>query len=182
MADLWTSADDEVPLRSFPADFRALIADLESAYKLGHRSAVAVTLRVYDDFLAWAEQEKPDWDRYAWDGTKALVEQGRLPRSAMRDYDNPDLAQAKATRDEWRRLGFDRYVDQIALSLAAGNSVPPLVAVRGRPVDGRHRALAAARLGLAEAPVVDLWPVGQAGARKTARQLDAEIARTLSRR
>lgn len=165
----------EVALREFAVDFRALVEDVESAYKLGHRDVVEVEVRPYDDFVAWAENQKPDWDRYAWDGTKVLVEQKRLPKSALHDYDNPDLEHAGITVEEWQRLGFDHYVDSIAKSIASGKRVPPLVAVEGKPIDGRHRALAAHRLGLYAAPIIDLR-------RKPAAQLDREIAASITRR
>ena len=173
--NLWTqSRDTRVPLSAFSADFRVLVSDIESAYKLGHRDSVDVQVRPYDDFVAWAQAQDPDWDRYAWDGTKVLVEQGRLPRSALSDYDRPDLRRADATADEWHRLGFEHSIDAIARSIAARKNVPPLVAVCGKPIDGRHRAIAAQQLGLFEAPVIDLCPV-----QKSARQLDAEISEAL---
>lgn len=177
---LWTqSGDVRVPLRTFGTDFHVLVSDIESAYKLGHRDVVDVQVRPYDDFVAWAQAQQPDWDRYAWDGTKVLVDQQRLPKSAMRDYDRPDLRSAGVTADEWYRLGFDHYVDALARSITAGKNVPPLVAVCGKPIDGRHRALAAQRLGLFEAPVIDLCAVH---ATKTPRQLDAEIEEALAGR
>jgi hypothetical protein len=177
---MWTQQGaTTIPLRRFSTDFRVLISDIESAYKLGHRDAVDVEVRPYDDFITWAESQEPDWDRYAWDGTKVLVEQRRLPKSALDNYDNPDLDRAGVSSDEWYRLGFEHYVEALAKSIAADKSVPPLVAVNGKPIDGRHRALAARQLGLFEAPVIDLRPVHE---RKTARQLDAEIAEALSGR
>lgn len=165
----------EAALRSFSVDFRALVKDVESAYKLGHRDIVEIDVRPYDDFVAWAQSQTPDWDRYTWDGTKVLVEQKRLPKAALSDYDNPDLKQAGIATEEWLRLGFEHYVDSIAESIASGKSVPPLVAVEGKPIDGRHRALAAHRLGLYAAPIIDLR-------RKPAAQLDREIAGALARR
>ena len=147
----------EVPLRDFSVDFRVLVQDIESAYKLGpHRNVVRVDVRPYGDFVEWARSQEPDWDRYAWDGTKVLVAQRRLPKSAMDHYENPDLERAGVTVDEWLRLGFEHYIDSMARSIADGKNVPPLVAVEGEPIDGRHRALAALRLGLSVAPIINL--------------------------
>lgn len=145
-----------VPLRQFSVDFRVLVSDVESAYKRAHHDTVEVEVRPYGDFVEWAIDQEPDWDRYAWDGTTVLVEQGRLPKSALINYDNPDLKRARATSDEWYQLGFEHYVDAIAKSIASGANVPPLVAVGGKPIDGRHRVLAALKLRLPVAPIIDL--------------------------
>jgi hypothetical protein len=162
MTSVWQRTGDfEVPLRQFSHDFRVLVSDVESAYKLGHRSVVDVEVRPYGDFVEWARSQEPDWDRYAWDGTKVLVEQGRLPKSALDDYDNPDLKRAGVTTDEWYRLGFEHYVNAIAKSIAKGDNVPPLVEIPEGPIDGRHRALAALKLGLRVAPVIELHALRQ---------------------
>ena len=179
MVSAWKRHGDfEIALREFRPDFRALVADVERAYKLGHRDVVHVEVRPYGDFVEWAKAQEPDWDRYAWDGTKVLVEQGRLPKSA--NYDNPDLERAGVSIDEWLRLGFEHYIDSIAKSIRDGQNVAPLVAVEDEPIDGRHRALAALKLGLRTAPIIDLHRVD--GARKKpASQLDREIAKSLAK-
>lgn len=158
MTSVWKRRGDfDVPLNQFSTDFRVLVEDIESAYKLGgHRKIAHVEVRPYGDFAEWARSQEPDWDRYAWDGTKVLVEQGRLPKSAMDNYDRPDLERAGVTVDEWLRRGFEHYVDAIARSIADGKNVPPLVEVEGEPIDGRHRTLAALKLGLPVAPIIDL--------------------------
>jgi hypothetical protein len=169
MTSVWKRTGDfEVPLRQFSSDFRVLVSDVEGAYKLGHRDVVDVEVRPYGDFVEWAKRQEPDWDRYAWDGTKVLVEQERLPKSALDNYDNPDLERAGVTAEEWHQLGFEHYVDAIAQSIAKGDNVPPLVAAVSEPIDGRHRALAALKLGFRVAPVIDLYDVSDLGGTKIA--------------
>jgi hypothetical protein len=175
--------DFDIELREFSTDFRVLVEDIESAYKLGgHRKIAHVEVRPYGDFIEWARAQEPDWDRYAWDGTKVLVEQGRLPKSAMDHYDNPNLERAGVTIEEWTQLGFEHYVDAIARSIAAGKNVPPLVAVEGEPIDGRHRTLAALRLGLPVAPVINLGDAAGLGRVEpvSPRKLKERLGRCLS--
>lgn len=180
MASVWKrSGDFKMALREFRPDFRAIVADIERAYKLGHRDTVDVEVRPYGDFVEWAKSQEPDWDRYAWDGTKVLVAQKRLPKSAMDKPDNPDLERAGVTADEWYKLGFDHYVTSMARSIAKGDNVPPLVEIPDGPIDGRHRALAALKLGLRTAPVIDLHRIEDV--RTPAAQLDREIAQSLQK-
>lgn len=183
MTSVWKRHGDfDVELREFSTDFRVLVEDIESAYKLGnHRKVAHVEVRPYGDFIEWAQSQKPDWDRYAWDGTKVLVEQGRLPKSAMDNYDRPDLERAGVTVDEWLQLGFEHYVDAIARSIAAGKNVPPLVAVEGEPIDGRHRTLAALKLGLPVAPIINLGDADQLGRAEpvAAHKLEERLDRCL---
>lgn len=153
--------------------------DVERAYKVGHRDVVHVEVRPYGDFVEWAKAMEPDWDRYTWDGTKVLIERGLLPKSA--NYDNPDLERAGVSVDEWYRLGFEHYVDSIAKSIRDGQNVAPLLAVEGEPIDGRHRVLAALKLGLRTAPIIDLDRVEDVR-KKTPSQLDREIAESLAKR
>jgi hypothetical protein len=173
--------DFEVPLREFSNDFRVLVSDVEGAYKLGHRDVVDVEVRPYGDFVEWAKSQEPDWDRYAWDGTKVLVEQGRLPKSAMDDYDRPNLERAGITIDEWLRLGFEHYVDAIARSIADGKNVPPLVAIPDGPIDGRHRTLAALKLGLRVAPIIELHKIdaGLGAAVTPVHKIETRLGRCL---
>ena len=55
MTSVWKRHGDlEVSLREFSTDFRVLVQDIESAYKLGpHRDVVHVEVRPYGDFIAW---------------------------------------------------------------------------------------------------------------------------------
>jgi hypothetical protein len=154
---VWKSKRNaEFPLSVFSGDFQTIVADIESVYKLEHRKTLFVEIRPYKDFIKWAEMQSPDWDRYSWDGTKVLVEQGLLPKSALTYYDRPDLSRAGITVNQWLEVGFEHYVNTLAKSIREGKNVPPLLTIEGRPIDGRHRALAATRLGLKTVPIADL--------------------------
>lgn len=145
--------DFNVKLRQFNIDFQVLVGDCGWA---GDQAFVRV--RGYDDFTAWAQGQQPDWDRYRWDGVDELVKRGLLPRHVLGRYDEdiPQLRVLEAQGIDVYEVGFDRYVNSLAKSIAAGKMVPPLVAIGGVPVDGRHRTLAALRLGRKTAPIIDL--------------------------
>lgn len=144
-----------VDLRQFNIDFRVLLSDLGWP---NDQARIRVDVRSYEDFAAWAQKQEPDWDRYRWDGVDELVKRGLLPRHVLDRYDQriPQLDALKAQGIDVYEVGFDRYVDSLARSIKDGKVVPPLVAVDGSPVDGRHRALAALRLDRKTAPVIDL--------------------------
>jgi hypothetical protein len=149
--------DFEVPLQQFNYDFRVLIADIVSAYKIQQQhDNVHIEVRPYRDFVKWAKDQEPDWDRYTWNGTRVLVAQKRLPKSALDEYDNPNLAHAGISTIEWYNLGFADYITTLAKAIQKSANIPPLVAVNGFPIDGRHRTLAALQLGLKVAPVMNL--------------------------
>ena len=60
MVSVWKRHGDfEVSLRAFRPDFRALVEDIESSYKRGHRDVVHVEIRPYGDFAEWAKAMTP---------------------------------------------------------------------------------------------------------------------------
>jgi hypothetical protein len=79
-------------------------------------------------------------------------------------------------------VAADGYIDALVKAIVAGENVPPLVTKDGKPVDGRHRALAARKMGLQLVPVMEIdemqasAAVGQedAGAGGERRQADGD--------
>lgn len=160
--------DAVVDLHRYRQDFQVVVDQLRGSGQIrtSFTDHAVVHVRPYKDFVKWARQQPSD-DRHWTDGIYALVKLGLLPEVVVQEerrsapiYDTPGirgyLQEAGLTREDVLRVGLDSSVASIADAISGGQDIPPLVTSHGKPVDGRHRALAALSLGLTAAPVMEI--------------------------
>ena len=150
-----------IDIRRYRADFQVLVDQLRRRGQEGDCAIVRV--RPYQDFKRWATGMRTEYDdRHFYPGVEELVRRGSLPEQILRDdYEATRVIGPHLRRlgMEWLdvvRLGMDRHIEDLAQAIRSGKEVPPLVSVGGVPRDGRHRALAAMKLGLGRAPILDV--------------------------
>lgn len=121
----------------------------------GVGTTAVVRLKPYDEFIVWAAQLRAGGlgvdSRVLPAGVQALADSGETP--------TVDNLIASGVEE----LGVPAYVDEMVRAIVAGENIPPLVTKGGKPADGRHRALAARKMGLVLVPVmeIDEMPLAQ---------------------
>jgi hypothetical protein len=139
---------DAFLMSDFRRDYWVLVSDiLEYQYEKNTSNVKAGSLIVPVEYIELnsaigkalckeALEWEPDWDRYWPEGIQALVEQGKLPSSALETGDVPNDI------DPWK-LGFKRYIENMRKSMGKDPKLPPiLVDENYQLLDGRHRLLA----------------------------------------
>lgn len=163
-ANLWRELDAdelETPVKRFDDDFRVMVSQL--ADEVGCDADVLIVKRVpLAPLVSDVRLMDPDWDRYLGVTAHDLHTRGVISYTLARNYDTPEgFKQLEAVMKRLRlpdpyKYGFKRYIALLAEAIRTGAPIPPVLTVGGRLADGRHRVIAAVRLGLKTAPVAEV--------------------------
>jgi hypothetical protein len=151
-----------VPVEVYRSDFQDMVRQLEEHAGVRHVRKIRVVAMPMEPFARWARNMKPDWDRYLYETARHLMERGRISLDDVDDFDRPrgkaimKKAIKRAGLPEPYKLGQKIYIERLAGDMRKRKPLPPILMVNGRPMDGRHRVLAALTLGLKTVPVTEV--------------------------
>ncbi len=143
-----------VPIQTFRHDFQVLLSDYGAV-----GTTAIVRILPYNHFKSWAHKQRPDWDRYLPNSADFLFKSGKLTAHECSEcYTSKVFTKIKNLLDQDPYdLGFKLYIESMAYSIAKPNTdVAPLVTQLGKPIDGRHRTLAAELLERKVVPILEI--------------------------
>jgi hypothetical protein len=157
----------EVSLRRYGSDFNDMVGQLQdlAGMPYSHYGILVVRGKKLDTALrSWAEKMEPDWDRYPGSVAYLLHGKGLIDNETYSKYDSTKgfaemeraLAKTKSPERDVYKLGFQLYVDSVGKGILREPNMPPVLTLKGKPLDGRHRVLAAIKLKRKVVPVAEI--------------------------